>query len=395
MARRIITGIDIGSYQVKVVVAEHVKGKSKRGPKIIGTGRAESKGLRHGYIINSSDIINSIQSAVRQAEKASGTKIRRAFVGMGGVGLDEIFSKGETVVSRADTEVTDLDVDRAISKAEENATQQLTNRKTLHVIPLAYYLDNEQLPAGTQPTGLKATKLSVETLFIVSFEQHLNDLIQSVEEAGVEVEDVMASPLAASLVLLTKTQKMAGCVLANIGAETISIVVYEDNIPISTKVFPIGSTDITNDIALGLQISLQEAEQIKVGAVAPAAGSEAKLEEIVTARLTDMFSLIEAHLQEIGKSGLLPAGVIITGGGSGIGTIEDISKAAVKLPSRIGHFANGSKSERRTPVKDSSWAVAYGLCIWGFTADEEDSVGIKMAQKTGNAFLRWLKQFLP
>ena len=142
----------------------------------------------------------------------------------------------------------------------------------------------------------------------------------------------MASPLAGSLVMLSKAQKRAGCVLANIGAETVSIVVFENNTPVSLKVFPIGSSDITNDIALGLKIPLEEAEKIKRGGMSDAAYSKRKLDEIISSRLTDIFELIDAHLKKHNRDGLLPAGIIITGGGSSITSVQDLARAALRLP---------------------------------------------------------------
>src|ERR1035437_7743881 len=176
-------------------------------------------------------------------------------------------------------------------------------------------------------------------LFIPCIDHHLNDILESVEGAGIRVEDVMAAPVAASLVTLTKSQKIAGVVLCNIGAETVSIAVFENSVPVSLEVFPIGSTDITNDIALGLKVPLEEAEQIKIGAITGNSYPRKKLEEIIEARLSDIFELIEAHLKKIGRSGLLPAGIVITGGGAGLGTIEDMARVALRLPSRVGSIS--------------------------------------------------------
>jgi cell division protein FtsA len=395
MARNITTGIDIGTHQVKAVVTEFSRKKgtvsAKKSPRIIGTGLAESKGLRHGYIINSSDIVRSINQAVRQAEESSGMRVKRAFISIGGVGLEEIRSKGEVVISRADGEVTELDIEKALSSSEAKVEQKIINRKIIHVVPLQFKIDGQKVLG--KPAGMKGMKLEVETLFISCLEQHLNDLIQAVEEAGVRVEDVMASPIAGSFVTLSRVQKIAGCVLANIGAQTVSIVVFENNIPISLKVFPIGSMDITNDIALGLKISLEEAEQIKLGAITEAPYAKKKLDEIITARLGDIFELIENHLKKIGKNGLLPAGIIITGGGSGIATIEDLARASLKLPSKLAS-PNFVSKRSIGQIRDSSWAVAYGLCIWGLST-EEDPIGIKLAKKTGGNIIQWIKQFLP
>jgi cell division protein FtsA len=169
--------------------------------------------------------------------------------------------------------------------------------------------------------------------------------------------------------------------------------VFENNIPISMEVFPIGGTDITNDIALGLKIPLEEAENLKIGAIGTNSYPKKKLEEIVSARLTDMFELIENHLKKIGRNGLLPAGIFITGGGGGIGTIEDFAKASLKLPSRI---ATLNISEQKTNIKDATWAVAYGLCVLGFSKEEKTNLGIRHSgYKLWNKIFSWIKQFSP
>jgi len=216
---------------------------------------------------------------------------------------------------------------------------------------------------------------------------------------GIEVVNIMASPLAGSMVALNKTQKIAGCVLANIGSETVSMVVFENNIPISLEVFPIGGTDITNDIALGLKIPLEEAENIKINDGLENLYPKKRLEEIISARLSDIFDLIEAHLKKLGRSGLLPAGIILTGGTSGVSTIEDLARAILKLPSKLGSI-NFTTSLKNCQVKDSSWSVAYGLCIWGLGSSEEISFGAPVSGSTrskswlGRLF-SWFKQFLP
>jgi len=387
MARKLITGIDIGTYQVKVLIAEHIAGKDKHFPRIIGTGVAESKGLRHGYIVNTSDIIRSISVALQHAEKEAKVKAKTAYISIGGVGLDEVHSRGDVVIARADGTITDIDIEKAHDESEERAKAHMTNRKILHSIPLAYHLDDQKIPG--RPLGLQGNRLGVDMFFITSFEQHLDDLITAVEETGLDVIDVMASPLAASLVTLTKAQKKVGCVLANIGSETVSIVVFEDGLPVSLKVFPMGSTDITNDIALGLKISIEEAEQIKRGAITGTSIPKRKLDDIVAARLSDIFDLIENHLKTSGKQ-LLPAGIIITGGGSGITSIEDIARASLRLPSKVAR----PQLPYTRQIKDGSWAVAYGLTIWGLTADDEP-LGLAIAKKTSSRVVNFFKQFLP
>ncbi len=390
MSARITVGIDVGTYEVRVVIAEKQNENSL--PIILGTGRAESKGLRHGYILNIADVTKCVSIALRQAEKTSGVNVKRAYVSIGGVGLSSVNSQGSTIVARADQEVTEADMDQALQNAEESIPPPLIqNRKIINSIPTLWKVDGK-VSLG-RVLGTRGVKLEVKALFISCIEPHLDDLIEAIEESGVEVIDVVASPIAASFVTLSKSQKIAGCVLANIGAETCSIVVFENNIPVSLEVFPIGGSDITNDIALGLKISLEEAESIKLGSVTSLNVSKKKLEEIVSARLNDIFELVELHLKKIGRSGLLPAGIIITGGSSSITSVEELARTYLRLPSRI---ASLNISNGKFQIKDSSWSVAYGLCIMGNSPEDEEILGLKKHGK--NLLLtisKFVKQFLP
>ncbi|MFA6340848.1 MAG: cell division protein FtsA [Candidatus Paceibacterota bacterium] len=397
MAGKISVGIDIGTYQVKVAVAEEFQTEDgTSSSRVIGTGFAESKGLRHGYIINTMDATRCIKIAVSQAEKAAKMRIKKAYISIGGIGLSSVIGKGSVIISKADSEITDLDVKNVLSVAEsEVSPSALTNKKIIHSIPQIYKID-DQLLIG-RPTGMHGVKLETKVLFVLCLEQHLNDVIRSVEDAGIEVIDVMASPLAASIVSLNKTQKIAGCILVNIGSETVSLVVFENNIPISLEVFPIGSTDITNDIALGFRIPIDEAEHIKTQAT-ETPYSKKKLDEIITNKLSDIFDLVEAHLKKIGRNSLLPAGIILTGGGSGIETIEDVAKAALKLPSKIASI-NFISNMKNGQIKDASWSVAYGLATWGLNTYDDSSTGLSLSGgRTGKVFKGlgdWFKQFLP
>jgi len=397
--RDIVTGIDIGTHSVRVVQAEWNREEAL--PKIVGTGIAESRGLRHGYIINTHDAAESIRTACAKSEKISGIKIKRAFISAGGIGLEGVTTVGSTMVALADGEVTDRDVKEA-EKAGESAARDIQNRKVIHVIPISYRLDGKEVLG--RPQGMKGQKLEVKLLLITALAQHINDTILSVETAGVEVEDIFASPLAAAYVTATRHQKTAGCVLANIGAETVSIVVFENNIPISLKVFPIGSTNITNDIALGLKVSLDEAEHIKLGETAlDTRFPKKKLEDIISSRLSDIFDLIEAHLKKIDRNELLPAGVIITGGGSGMSFIADFAKTSLKLPSRIGYpafgtdpnTAGGSDVASKSEIRNiPAWTVAYGLCILGFSSEKEEKTTAFM-KGFGEKAKDFFEKFLP
>ncbi|MEK7163326.1 MAG: cell division protein FtsA [Patescibacteria group bacterium] len=391
MRAHIATGIDIGTYETKVVMAESNPADERTLARIIGTGRAESRGLRHGYIVNVREATGSVMEAVAQAEKTSGVKIRRAFVSIGGMSLASVISTGAAVISRADSEVTDMDMEKAVRAAEKNIPGgQIINRRIIHTVPLSYKIDNK-LVFG-RPSGMKGNKLETRALFVTCLAQHLNDLVETVTDAGIEVLDIVAGPLASSLVTLSKNQKVAGCLLANIGAETVSIVVFENNLPISLEVFPLGSTDITNDIALGLRTSIEDAENLKRGVLSAVQFPKKKLDEIIDARFSDMFDLMEEHLKKIDRNGLLPAGITLTGGGSSAPLIAETAKTALKLPSRIATLSVNGKDN----VKDSIWSVAYGLSVLG--AGTEDALDQGFS-KNGGGFAKkageWLRQFLP
>jgi len=391
MAEKIITGIDVGTYHVKVAVARLPKmsadGKIPK-PEIIGTGLAESRGLKNGYIIHEADVARSIKSAIVQAEKAAKVTIKKAHVSIGSIGLEEMYAHGEIIPARADSEIIQGDLDKVMQDSEDRVVDRLPNRRILHSIPLRYTVDGTEVLG--RPHGLKGTKLEIDSLFITTFEQHVNDLINTIEGIGIYVEDVIASPLAASFVMLNKSQKRAGCVLTNIGAETTSIVVFEDGTPISLQVFPVGSNDITNDIALGLRVPLEEAEKIKRGGMTSARFSKKQLDDIIENRLSNTFLLLDIHLKKIKRDGLLPAGVILTGGGAASVGVAEIAKKTLKLPARLATIDLG----KSTKLRDTSWAVAYGLCMWG-AADTEDTSAIGVAKKTRRNVLSWLSQFLP
>lgn len=385
MARsHIITGIDVGTYHVKVVIAEQQQTTTP--PRIIGTGSSESRGMRHGYIINRDEVCNAVKNALALATKEAGVTVRECFLSIGGVGLDTLRSRGESIVSRADASVSQHDIETAGNEAERSIARELLNKKVLHAIPLSYEIDNA--PVLGRPEGMRGGKLAVRMLFVTAIEQHVSDLIEAVEAAGVEVADVLASPIAASLVSLSKAQKVAGCVLANIGSETTSIVTFEDNIPLSLEVFPMGASHITHDLALQFKISIDEAEQLKKGAVIGSDVPKKKIDDVVAMRFKEIFGMIQAHLKKIERDGLLPAGIIITGGGASLSRVDDLARMYLKLPASIGNTRLGERS-----LKDATWAVAYGLCIWG-VSNTTDTMGIA-PRETGRTILAWLKQFLP
>lgn len=350
--RSISVGIDIGSKTTKVVVAEFVKGE--KNPKILAVGESHNKGMRDGYVISSHEAILSLKNALAQAEKICEIKIRRGVLALSGATLRGDVVMGSAIISKADGEITNLDINKALSEAENSAN--LTNRKVVQVSPVAFKLDGKEILG--RPHGMHGNKLEVKALVISCSEQHLDDILEVAIKSGVEIVDVIPSAISASEYALSAKQKQVGVMLVNIGGETTSLVVYENGTIVSLYTFPIGGEDITNDIALGLKVSLEDAEKIKTGEIAGSI-SKRKVDEIIEARLADIFETIDNHLKKIKRSELLPAGVFFVGGTANIAGLEELSKDYLRLPSRIGSteiFGN-----IKTKLRDPSWLPVIGL----------------------------------
>ena len=353
MIRNISVGIDIGTSTTRIVVGEFLKGE--KNPKVIGIGESETKGVRHGYITHANETISSLKIALEIAEKSSGIKIRRAFVSISSSTLRSEISNGSVVISKADGEVTNLDIEKVQEDCEKNLN--LGNKKIIHSFPLSFKLDSKEILG--RPEGMRGTKIEGKTLFITSSYQHWEDLLEVITEAGVEPIGVIASPIAGSYIALSEKQKIVGSALVDIGSETVSLSVFEDGKIISLQTFSIGSADITNDIALGLRIPLEKAEALKIENSSDV--SKKKLTEIIEARLSDIFELIENHLKKIKRNELLPAGIIFIGGGANTVGLEELARTSLKLPSKIGTtemFGNA-----KTKLRDQSWFVALGLLL--------------------------------
>jgi cell division protein FtsA len=382
-------GIDIGTHTTRVVVIGY--DKETHTPTLLATGSAPTEGMRLGYISDTELVAESIKAAVKIAEHTLGEKIRRAFVSIGGISLGSVVSSGETIISRADQEVTQIDISKALGMSEENL--EILNKKIIHIIPLGYKLDGKDIHG--RPEGMHGIKLEVKTLFITCLKQNIEDLATALALAGITPEDIIASPIAASMILLSGKQKAAGAALIDIGAETVSIAVFENNLLISMQVFSIGSMDITKDVALGFKIALEEAESIKLGSVTGGNYPQKKIDEIIEARLSDIFELVGNHLKRIRRNELLPAGIVISGGGSHINRIEEIAKTTLKLPARVGPTDPSLNSKFK--IRDSSWYVAYGLAFSKTNTEYgsiQGSIGDNIKQVKG-FFKSILSQLLP
>lgn len=389
MVRNISIGIEVGSAKTRVAVGEIQKGE--KNPRIIGIGEAETRGVRHGYVVNPSLAAQSIKEAVAGAEKTSGLKIKRAALCMGGATLSSETNTGEAIISKADGEVTPLDIEKAVEESEANVNAG--NKKILKIFPLSFKLDGKEILG--RPEGMIGTKLEIKTLFITCSNQHFEDLVEAASIAGIDPTDVVPSPLSAANMVLSAKQKMVGAAVVDIGSETTTIGVFENEIPLSVRAFSIGSSDITNDIALGMKVSLDKAEAMKLGNQDPEYPKK-KLDEIIEARLSDIFELLENHLKKIKRNGLLPAGVIFVGGGANTIGLEEFAKTALGLPSCVGEtdmFSNNIK----TKLRDPSWFPALGLL--SYREEEYDYLGNSslsgLWKGVKNTFRSSVRQLMP
>jgi len=386
MPRTIVAGLDIGTSAIRLVVLEG--GQETKTPRLLAQVKKESRGLRRGYITNFEETLANLREVVREAERQAKVPLKSVFLGLGGITLEAKTSDGQISVSKADLEISDNEVKRVIEASEQNLGD-MTNRRLVHIIPLSFKLDGHKILG--RPEGLKGNRLEVKTLFIHCLNQHLQDLIRVTEAAGLAIEDVVAAPIAASLPTITPAQKVAGCILANIGSQTTSVITFEEGIPVALKVLPIGANDVTNDIALVLRVSIEEAERMKLDPNY-AITVKRKLDEIIEARLIDMFELIENHLKKIGRSGLLPAGIVIIGGGAHVDDMEKIAKDTLRLPVKV--FDPLTDPYLKSQMKDSAWSVTYGLCLHGLNVETNDSLNDRFKKVSGRLF-QWFKEFWP
>ncbi len=363
-SENIVTGIDIGSDTIKIIVSEIQQDNTL--PNILGIGTAPTQGMRHGYIVDLPMVTKSVSKALDNAVRSSRIRPSKAYLSIGGISLSGFISQGSAHIRHSDSTVTDSDLEHASYNATLNAEQDLINKKTLHDIPIAYHLDGKK--ALCDPIGMRATKLQTDLLLVNALESHIDDFVSAVEDAGVEVVDVTAAPLAASFASITTTEKMQGCILLDIGAESTDVIVFENNMPIALKVLPYGSNDITNAIALELKVSTTEAEQIKKGGIVGSKHNQNNINKVITKNIDKLSKDIRKLLKEINADIMLPAGALITGGGARLINTEDIIRDSLKLPTKTVY----SKASKITG--NPEFSVSYGLCIWGANNEQQQSV---------------------
>lgn len=382
-----ITGLDVGTSFIKVAVAENRKGK----PVLRAVFKEQSLGFQKGSIFDlteASQCIGRVLSKVKQIHRAAA---RNIYLSIGTYQVRAQESRGIVAVSRADNEIYKDDVDRVIRASQ--AINLAPNRTIIHTVTRDFMIDG--VGDITDPLGLSGNRLEVNALVVDAFTPHVKSLIKVVDLVGGEIGGLVFSPLAASRSVLSKVQKELGTVLIDIGFSTTGLSIYEDNKLITLAKFPVGAGNISKDLAVGLKIPVEAAEELKLNygyGVSKDVGSKETIElakfstesqsavsrrfvaEIIEARLAEIFEFVNNELKILGKAGKLPGGAVIVGGGAKLPGVAELARQELKLFSQIGlvdkdNWVNSSP-EFGQDLEDPEFAGAIGLVLWG--ADQEN-----------------------
>lgn len=403
---RTIVGIDVGSSKVCTVVGEVDDDGDLR---VIGVGQVPSRGVRKGVVVNVAEATAAIAASVEQASRTSGYNIAQAYVGISGTHISSLNSRGVVGISRREHGITVEDVDRALDAAHAIAVPH--NQEVVHVIPRGYVVDGQ---GGVRdPVGMYGFRLEVEAHIVTGSSSSIQNLVKCVEGAGVEVDELVLSSLVAGDAVLSDTEREIGVVLGDIGAGTTDIAIFIDGAVWHTVALGMGGEYITGDIAIGLRLPPDVAEQVKVahgharaaqvspeerftisafGGEVPQVVPRWKLAEIVEARAEELLSMMHQEIKRSGYDGLLPAGVVLCGGTAQLPGILELGRETFGLPVRMG-----SPQELRglvDKVSGPAHAVCMGLMEWGVTMDTRPRLR-KSSPGPGRRFLDWLQAFLP
>ncbi len=379
----LITGLDIGSSANRIVVGQLVarnEGGQEVELQILGAAEVPSEGVNRSVINSIEDVVSSISACLERAERMVGAPIDTAWVGISGSHILSQTSKGVVAVSKADSEITEEDVARAIEASRAIATP--LNYEVLHVLPKSFSVDGQT--GIKDPVGMTGIRLEVDTQIILGSSSQIKNLTKAVYRAGLDIEDLVLSIIATAEAVTTTRQKELGVLVVNFGAATTSLAVFEEGDLLHTAILPLGSQHITNDIAVGLRTSIDIAEAVKISEGDCFAATISKREEldlyevgapehelvrkqylieIIQARMEEILQKINQELKRSGREGLLPAGVVFTGGGSKLPGLVDLAKKILRLPATLGYSLNVMSVTDK--VNDLGFATGIGLVKWG------------------------------
>jgi cell division protein FtsA len=372
-------GLDVGTTHVRCVIG-HLDGAATSAT-IIGVGEAPNNGMRKGVVVNIAGTAQAIDRALDEAERMSGQQIGALSVSVNGPHITALSSKGVVAVNSQANEILEED----ILRAQEAATvvQLPANREILQVTPRSYQLDGQE--NIKDPLGMSGVRLEVDAHVITALSPNVKNLLKSLDMTQTGINQVMVAGLAAAKAVLTPQQMENGVAVVDLGGTTTSIVVYEEGDLQHVAVLPMGSVNITNDLAIGLRTDLDIAETVKLehasalGATKDAPKtidhkhgddkmqfSRKDIDMIVGARLDEIFELIDKELASIDRAGKLPGGVVLTGGGADLKQLVAYAKDKLRLPVRVAKFDGFSGMNDH--VAKPEFATALGLMMADFAS---------------------------
>lgn len=382
----LIVGLDVGSTYVRLVAGQRKEDEFQ----VIGAVESPASGVNKGIVNSIEDATSSISRCLEKAERLIGLPIVNAWVGISGAHIKAEKSKGVVAISRSDGEVTEDDIGRTIEAAR--ALSVPPNYEILHVIPTRYSVDNQT--DIKDPLGMIGVRLEAETIIIQGLAAQIKNYTKAIYRTELNIEDLVLSHLAAAEAVLSPKQKDLGAILINIGSTTTGIAVFEEGELLHTAVLPIGSEHITADVAIGLRCPINLAERIKVeyGSTAVKEGQQDEVDirqlleeegmasddddddmqtisrkyvaDIIEARVEEIMEKIDDELKKIERSGMLPAGAFIIGGGAKLPGVVDVAKKKLRIPATLG--ANRALAHPIDKVNDPTFLTALGLAMWGY-----------------------------
>jgi cell division protein FtsA len=370
----IIFGLDIGTTKVCALVGEIREGQMQ----IIGLGQEKAKGMRKGMIVDVAQATVPIALAVEKAEKTSGYDLSQAFISMAGEHISSTNNRGAVAFGRNGTGVTHEDIERALDAAQAISVPH--NREIIHLVPRTYTLDDQE--EVRSPIGLHGYRLEVEAHIVTAATPALMNLSKTMDNVGIKVEEFVLNALASAEAILDPTEMEMGVIIADIGGGTADIALYKQGVVWHTRVIPVGGFHITNDIAIGLRVPFDVAEEVKlqygdcrpdridpgiVFTVEPFGGGKIQvgrqdLAYVVEARADEIFQLILQEIKRSGYEGLLPAGIVLTGGSSQLRGITHVAQRVLGVPARVAKPKNlvGLVDSLNSPA----FSTSVGLLRW-------------------------------
>jgi cell division protein FtsA len=379
---KVVVGLDVGTTKVVALVGNVADGMIE----IIGMGKAESHGLEKGVVVDIGRTISSIRKAIEEAENMADVKIDTVYVGIAGKHISSINNSGTVSINRPDRIIMEEDINRVVETAQ--AIQLPPASEMIHVIPRQYIVDGQD--GITDPVGMTGTRLEVDVHIVTGAITAVHNLVRCVESLGIGIKQIVLEPIASSLAVLSSAEKELGVILLDVGGGTTDISVFRGGDIWFSKVIPIAGEHITNDITVGLQTPIEEAELIKKQAgtalvegvgedekieVATIGGDEKKivskkkLAKIIEPRVEELLDLAMQEVEDAGYRDLVPAGLVLTGGTSLLDGIAEFAQQRYGIPVRQGKIPQGIHGLRDI-VESPIYATSIGLLRYAVEAKD-------------------------